>query len=69
MEKHKSSFRNNKFKLSGPTWNEKSELPNGSYSISNIQDYFEHIIKKHGTLGNNLPIKIYINKTENIITF
>ena len=37
----KSSYNNNKFKISAPTWNDKSELPDGLYSVSNIQDYFE----------------------------
>ena len=44
----KSSYNNNKFKISAPTWNNKFELPDGSYSVSNIQDYFEYILKKHG---------------------
>ena len=44
----KSSYNNNKFKISAPTWNDKFELPDGSYSVSNIQDYFEYISKKHG---------------------
>ena len=39
----KSSYNNNKFKIS--TWNDKFELPNGSYSVSDIQDYFEYILK------------------------
>ena len=39
----KSSYNNNKFKLSAPTWNDKFELPDGSYSVSDIQDYFEYI--------------------------
>ena len=37
----KSSYNNNKFKISAPIWNDKSELPDGLYSVSNIQDYFE----------------------------
>ena len=41
----KESYRNNKFKISAPTWNEKSESPDRSYSASDIQDYFEYIIK------------------------
>ena len=41
----KSSYNNNKFKISTPTWNDKFELPDGSYSISDIQDYFEYILK------------------------
>ena len=39
----KSSYNNNKFKTSAPTWNDEFELPNGSYSVSDIQDYFEYI--------------------------
>ena len=44
----KKSYKNNKFKISVPTLNEEFELPDGSYSISDIQDYFEYILKKHG---------------------
>ena len=44
----KSSYNNNKFKISAPTWNDEFELPDGSYSVSDIQDYFEYILKKHG---------------------
>ena len=36
----KKSYKNNKFKISAPTWNEEFELPDGSYFISDIQDYF-----------------------------
>ena len=39
----KSSYNNNKFKISAPTWNDEFELPDGLYSVSNIQDYFEYI--------------------------
>ena len=39
----KSSHNNNKFKISAPTWNDKFKLPDGSYSVSDIQDYFEYI--------------------------
>ena len=42
----KRSYKNNKFKISTSTWNEKFELPDGSYSLSDIQDYFEYIFKK-----------------------
>ena len=46
----KSEHNNNQFKISAPTWNDdKFDLPDGSYSISDIQDYFEFIIKKHET--------------------
>ena len=43
----KCSYKNNEFKISAPTWNDKFELPDGSYSISDIQDYFEYIFKKN----------------------
>ena len=42
----KKSYKNNKFKISTPTWNEECELPDGPYSVSDTQDYFEYIIKK-----------------------
>ena len=41
----KTSYKNNKLKISAPTWNNKFELPDGSYSVSDIQDYFEYILK------------------------
>ena len=65
----KSEYNNNKFKISPPTWNERFDLPDGSYSIADIQDYFEFIIKKHETLTDNPSIKIYSNKIKNRIVF
>ena len=44
----RTSYNNNKLKISAPTCNDKFELPDGSYSVSDIQDYFEYILKKHG---------------------
>ena len=44
----KKLYSNNNFEISAPTWNNKFELPDGSYSISDVQDYFEYIFKKHG---------------------
>ena len=41
----KKSYKNDKFKTSAPTWNEEFELPDGSYSVSDIQDYFEYVLK------------------------
>ena len=52
----KSAYNSNKFKIYTPTWNDKFDLPDGSYSITNIQDYFEFIIRKHETLAENPPI-------------
>ena len=63
MKSLKKSHKN-KFKTSGPAWNEKYELPNGSYSLSDSQDCFEYIIKKHEAIGDP-PIRIYVNKIEN----
>ena len=63
------SYKNNKFKTSAPTRNEEFELPDGSYFVSDIQDYFEYILKKHETVTDNPSIRIYINKIENRFTF
>ena len=60
---------NNKFKISAPTWNDTFDLPDGSYSIDDIQNYFELIIKKHETLTEDLPTEIYPNKIKNRIVF
>ena len=65
----KSLYNNNKFRISAPTWNDKFELPDGSYSVSDIPDYFEYILKKHGENIDNPSVKIYVNKIENRITF
>ena len=62
-------YKNNKFKISAPIWNEEFELPDGSYSVLDIQDYFEDIIKNHETVTDNPSIRIYINKIEDRITF
>ena len=58
----KSTYSNNKFKMSAPTWNDTFHLPNGSYSIADIQDYFEFIITNHETLTKNPPVQIYPNQ-------
>ena len=65
----KSPYNNNKFKISAPTWSDEFELPDGSYSISDIKDYFEYILKKHSENVDNPSIRIYVNKIENRITF
>ena len=51
--------------MSAPTWNDDRLLPDDFYSIPDIQDYFEFIIKKHETLAENLHIQIYPNKIKN----
>ena len=65
----KSECNNNKFKISAPNWNYELNLPDGSYSVSDIQDYFEYIIKKHETITDNPPVQIYVNKIKNRIVF
>ena len=69
VEKYKKSYKNNKLKISAPTWNEEFELHDGSYFVSDIQDYFGYIIKKHETVTGNPSRMIYVNKIENRITF
>ena len=65
----KSTYNNNKFKISAPTWNETFDLPDGSYNISEIQNYIEYIIKKYERIGENAPILIYANTINNRIVF
>ena len=65
----KSEYKNHDFKISAPTWNDTFDLPDGSYSISDIQDYFEFIIKKHEILTENPPIQSYSNKIKNRIVY
>ena len=57
------------FKISPPTWNEEFELPDGSYSVSDIKDYFEYIFKKHEEKTDNPSIRLHVNKIGNGITF
>ena len=64
-----SVFKNNKFKLSAPTWNETFDLPDGSYNIPAIKNYFEYVIKKHEAITNTAPILIYANKITNRVIF
>ena len=65
----KRSYNNNKFKISTRTWNDEFELPDGSYSVSDNQDYFEYILEKHVEDTDEPWVQIYVNKIENRITF
>ena len=65
----KSSYNNNKFKISTLTWNDEFEIPDGSYLMSHIQGYFKSVLKQHGENNNNPSIRIYVNKIENRIKF
>ena len=60
---------NNRFKILAPSWNEEFDFPDGSYLISDIQDYFQYVIKKDNTIADNSPVQIYVNKTKNRIFF
>ena len=61
----KSEYKSNKFKISVPTWNEEFDISDGSYIVTDIQDYLAFIIKKHETITNeDSPIKIYANKLD-----
>ena len=66
----KSSYNNNKFKIFAPTWNETFDVPDGSYSIAALQNYFEYIIKKHETITTSIyPVLIYVNTINNRVVF
>ena len=69
MNNIKSSYNNNRFKISAPTWSDEFKLPDESYSISDVLDFFEYILKKHNENVDNPSIRIYVNKIENRITF
>ena len=69
MKNIKSAYNSNKFKTSAPTWSDTFYLPDGSYTLEDIQDYFEFIIEKHETLTEDPPVRIYPNKTKNRIVF
>ena len=65
----KDSCNNNKFKIPAPTWNDKFELSDRLYYVSDIQDYFEYILKKQGEYVNKPSVQLYVNKIENRVTF
>ena len=65
----KSSYNNNKLKIPAPILSDKFELSDGLYSVSDIQDYFEYILKKHGENTDKPSMQIYLNKIENKVKF
>ena len=65
----KLDYNNNKFKVSAPTWNYTFDVPDDSYSIAALQNYFEYIIKKHETINDVSPVLIYVNEINNRIVF
>ena len=62
-------YKNNKLETRAPTWINELELRNGSYFVSNIQDYIEYIIKKYETLTTIRLIQVYINRINNRLLF
>ena len=71
-ENIKSRYKNNKNKISGPTWSETFDLRDGSYEIPDIQDYFLKMIQKHKSkieTNEESPILIYPNGVRNRISF
>ena len=65
----RKQYRNNKLQTRAPAWNNKFELPNGPYSVSDIQDYIEFVIKKYKTLTTISPIHVHINIIINRLVF
>ena len=65
----RKKYKKNKLRIIAPTWNDKFDLPDGSYSVSDIQNYIEFIIKKHKTLTTIPPIYVYINRINNRLVF
>ena len=65
----RKQYKNNKLKIIAPIWNDEFELPDGSYSVSDVQDYIKFIIKKHEILTAIPPIHVYINKINNRLVF
>ena len=62
-------YKNNRLKIIAPTWNDGFELLDGSYSVSDIQDYTEYIIKKHETITAIPAIHVYINRINKRLVF
>ena len=65
----RKQYKNNKLKIIAPTWNDKFELPDGYYSVSDMQDHIEYIIKKHETSTKAPPIHVYINRINHRLVF
>ena len=65
----KKQYENNKLKIIAPTWNDEFDLSDGSYSVSEIQDYIKYIIRKLEILTITPPIHVYINRINNRLMF
>ena len=65
----RKQYKSNKLKIIAPTWNDEFEYPDSSYSVSDIQNYIEYIIKKNETLTTISHIHVYINRISNRLVF
>ena len=65
----RKQYKNNKLKIIAPSWNYELEFSDGSYSVSDVQDYIKYIIKKHETLTKITPIHVYVNRINNSLVF
>ena len=61
----RKQYKNNKPKIIGSTWSYEFELLDGFYSMANIQDYINYIIKKNETVTKISSIRVYINRINN----
>ena len=68
-KKIRKLYKNIKLKIITPVCNDEFELPDGSCSVSDIQDYIEYIIKKQETLTENSSAYVYINVPETMKFF
>ena len=60
-------YKNLELKILTLRWNDEFELPDSSYSVSDLQDYIQYIMKKHETLMRIRSIHVYINRVNNIL--
>ena len=66
-KKIRKQYKNNK--LNSSKWNDEFQLPDSSYSVSDVQDYIEYIIKKHEALTTNRPLHVSINRVNDRLVF
>ena len=69
VEKFTKTIYNNKLKIIDPTWNDEFELPDRFYSVLDIQDFIEYILKSYETLTAIPPIHVYVNRINNRLVF
>ena len=69
LENIRKQYKNNRLKIIAPAWNDESELPDGSYSVSDILNYIKYIIKNYEKLTAISPANVYANRINNILIF